>query len=92
MCMKKILKTIFAIVIIMMLILNYTMVFANPPEKPSGEMPGASGGTPPDKPDDNGVRTGANTSSHQLQLEVIEVEELQQLMEEAIHHMEQVHQ
>ena len=43
--------------------LNYTMVFAAPPEKPSGEMPSSNGGTPPDKPDGDGNTSGRNNSS-----------------------------
>ena len=45
MIMKKNTKTIFAILIILALMLNYTTVFAAPPEKPSGEMPSSNGGT-----------------------------------------------
>ena len=51
--MKKITKTIVAFIIILMLTLNYTMVFATPPEPPSGAM-GSPNGAPPDKPDANG--------------------------------------
>ena len=63
MIMKKITKTIFAILIILALTLNYTMVFAAPPEKPSGEMPSSNGGTPPDKPNGAGNASGGNNSS-----------------------------
>ncbi|MBR3133217.1 MAG: hypothetical protein IKG42_04030 [Clostridia bacterium] len=49
--MKKSLKILIAILVILMLTLNYTMVFAEPPEKPSGDGQGQNGGTPPDKPD-----------------------------------------
>ena len=60
MFMKKITKTIFAILIILALMLNYTMVFAAPPDKPSGEMSSLNGGTPPDKPDGNEGAPGGN--------------------------------
>ena len=40
--MKKILKTMVSIVIILMLILNFTMVFAQPPQKPSEEQTGGN--------------------------------------------------
>ncbi len=67
--MKKIIKTVLAITIILMLTLNYTVVFADPPEPPSGEAPSnmANGGKPPekpngeeppDKPDGDGGTTG----------------------------------
>ena len=49
--MKKILKTMVSIVIILMLILNFTMVFAQQPQKPSGEKTGGSMEAPPDKPE-----------------------------------------
>ena len=49
--MKRIIKMILAIAIILILTLNYTMVFAEPPEKPSGEGSSQNGGTPPEKPD-----------------------------------------
>ena len=48
--MRKILKTSLSILIILVLILNCTMVFAEPPEKPEGEIQGSNGGTPPEKP------------------------------------------
>ena len=77
--MRKITKTMLAIIIILIVSLNYTMVFAEPPEKPSGEtqsqnggtppdkpegeMPNQNGGTPPDKPDGNGGSPEGNNSS-----------------------------
>ena len=61
--MKKNTKTIFAILIMLVLTLNYTIVFAIPPDKPSGEMPSSNGGTPPDKPDGEGNSPGDNNSS-----------------------------
>ena len=64
--MKKFTKTIVSIVIILMLTLNYTMVFAAPPEKPSGEMSNSNGGTPPDKPDGQGGTSGGNSSSSNI--------------------------
>ena len=63
--MKKFIKTIVSIVIILMLTLNYTMVFAAPPEKPSGELSNSNGGTPPDKPDgQEGAPEGNSSSSN----------------------------
>ena len=62
--MKKFTKTILAIVIILALILNFTAVFAEPPEKPSGEMQSQNGGTPPDKPDGEGMTPGGNSSAN----------------------------
>ena len=56
--MKKILKTMVSIVIILMLILNFTMVFAQPPQKPSGEQPGGSMEAPPDKPEGENMQGG----------------------------------
>ncbi|MBR1654402.1 MAG: hypothetical protein IJ690_05600 [Clostridia bacterium] len=64
--MKKITKMIISIVIVLMLILNYTMVFAAPPEKPSGEMSNSMEGTPPDKPDGNGGTPGGNSSNSNI--------------------------
>ena len=52
--MRKFIKTIFAVIIILAIILNYTAVLAEPPEKPSGEIQSQNGGTPPDKPDGDG--------------------------------------
>ena len=43
--MKKITKTIISILIILIMMLNFTMVLAAPPEKPNGEN-----GTPLEKP------------------------------------------
>ena len=63
--MKRFTKTILAIVLVLTLTLNYTVVFAAPPDKPSGEMPSSNGGTPPDKPDGNeGAQGGNNGSSN----------------------------
>lgn len=61
--MKKITKTIFAILIILTLTLNYTMVYATPPDKPSGKMSSSNEGTPPDKPDGNGETPGGSNGS-----------------------------
>lgn len=61
--MRKFIKTIIAIVVILILTLNYTIVFAEPPEKPSGDAKSQNGGTPPDKPDGNGGAPGGNNSS-----------------------------
>ena len=61
--MKGFIKTIVALVTILTIALNYTVVFAAPPEKPSGEMPSSNGGTPPDKPDGNGGAPGGNSGS-----------------------------
>ena len=61
--MKKITMTIFTILIILVLALNYTMVYATPPDKPSGEISNLNGGTPPDKPDGDGNTPGGNSSS-----------------------------
>ena len=61
--MKKITKLIVSIVMILIFTVNYTMVFATPPEKPSGEMPSSNGGTPPDKPDGQEGVPGGNSSS-----------------------------
>ncbi len=52
--MKKMTKILFAILIVLAIMLNFTSVYAAPPEKPSGEMPTQNGGTPPEKPDENG--------------------------------------
>ena len=56
-------KTIVSIVTVLIIALNYTVVFAAPPEKPSGEMSSSNGGTPPEKPDGNGGQPGGNNSS-----------------------------
>ena len=56
--MKKNIKKLIIIFIILLLTLNYTVVFAEPPEKPDGEMQNQNGGTPPDKPDENGGGPG----------------------------------
>lgn len=61
--MKKITKTIFAILIILTLTLNYTMVYATPPDKLSGKMSSSNEGTPPDKPDGNGETPGGSNGS-----------------------------
>ena len=61
--MKKITKIIFAILIILTLTLNFTIVYAVPPDKPSGEMSSQNGGTPPNKPDGDGGTPGGNSSS-----------------------------
>ena len=61
--MKKITKIILAILIILALTLNYTMVYAAPPNKPSEEMTGSNGGTPPDKPGENEEVPGGNNGS-----------------------------
>lgn len=62
--MKKILSKIIAIVIILLISLSCTGVFATPPEPPSGEMPSSNGGTPPDKPDgESGGILGENNNS-----------------------------
>ena len=61
--MKKITKTLLAIVMILMLTSNYTAVLAVPPDKPSGEISSPNGGTPPDKPGGNGEAPGSNNSS-----------------------------
>ena len=61
--MKKITKTIISILIIFMITVNFTMVFAAPPEKPSGETSSSNGGTPPDKPDGQGGTPGGSSSS-----------------------------
>lgn len=62
--MKRVTKTILGILIILALTLNYTIIFAAPPDKPSGEMPSSNGGTPPDKPDGNGGSNGSSNISH----------------------------
>lgn len=59
--MKKMVKTIIAISIILMLTVNNTGVFAAPPEKPSGETTSSSGGTPPEKPDGEGTNQNEGT-------------------------------
>lgn len=61
--MKRFTKTILAIVVILTLTLNYTMVYATPPDKPSGETSSSNGGTPPDKPDGNGRTPGGSIGS-----------------------------
>ena len=61
--MRKTTKSIITILAVLMLVLNTTAVFAEPPEKPSGEMPNSNGGTPPDKPDENGGGPGENSGS-----------------------------
>ena len=61
--MKKITKTIISILIIFMITVNFTMVFAAPPEKPSGETSSSNGGTLPDKPDGQGGTPGGSSSS-----------------------------
>ncbi|MBR3325087.1 MAG: hypothetical protein IKG14_03470 [Clostridia bacterium] len=61
--MKKLSKTLLSIIIILTLTLNYAMVFAMPPDKPSGEMSSQNGGAPPDKPDGNGGQPGGSGSS-----------------------------
>ena len=62
--MKKIIKTIIVTLIIFIVTLNFTMVMAAPPEKPSGETSNSNGGTPPDKPDgQDGVKEGNSGSS-----------------------------
>ena len=48
--MRKIIKTSIAILIIIILTINYTTVFAEPPEKPSKELQSSNGETPPEKP------------------------------------------
>lgn len=62
--MKKIIKIFAVMTIVLMLSLTSTMVFAEPPEPPAGEMPGQNGGTPPDKPDGNEGGPGENNSSN----------------------------
>ena len=62
--MKKIAKTIAAIVIILVSALNYTIVFAAPLDKPSGEILSQNGGTPPDKSDGNGGSDRSSNVSH----------------------------
>ena len=62
--MKKFTKSIVAIVIILVMTLNYTVVFAGPPEPPRGEISDSNGGTPPDKPDGNGSAPGVNSSAN----------------------------
>lgn len=67
--MKKSTRIIISIIMILMIILNHTAVFAEPPEKPSGEMGMQNGGTPPDKPNGekppngNGGAPGGNGES-----------------------------
>ena len=61
--MKKIIKTFLAVLVILAIALNYSIVFAEPPEKPSGEMSSQNGGTPPDKPGENGGAPGGNSGS-----------------------------
>ena len=61
--MKRFLSKIIAIVIIFLVSLSCTGVLAAPPEPPSGEMPSSNGGTPPDKPDGEGMPAGENNSS-----------------------------
>ena len=62
--MKIFNKKIVAIIIALALTLNYTIVFATPPDKPSGEMSSQNEGTPPDKPDGSaqGGNSGSNSS------------------------------
>ncbi len=75
--MNKTKKIVIAILIILALVLNYSVVFATqpempsegiqngqtPPDKPDGEMPGGNGQTPPDKPDGNGGGPGGNSNT-----------------------------
>ncbi len=61
--MRRLKKGLVASILILMLIFNYTVVFAEPPQPPSGEMPGGNGETPPDKPDGNGGGPGGNNGS-----------------------------
>lgn len=62
--MRKFTKTIVTIVIILILTLNYTIVFAAPKDLPSGKMPSSNGETPPDKPDgDENAPGGKGKSS-----------------------------
>ena len=61
--MKKFTKLFFSVVIILALTLNYTAVFAEPPEKPSGEMQSQNGGTPPDKPNGDSNAPGGNSTN-----------------------------
>lgn len=61
--MKKLAKTLITIMIVLVVIINYSIVFAQPPEKPSGEIPSSNGATPPDKPDGNGGNPGKNSGS-----------------------------
>ena len=71
--MRKIRKVFIIIIIVLALALNYTAVFAAPPEPPNGEMQSQNGGTPPekpngeeppDKPDGNGEPPGENGSAN----------------------------
>ncbi len=58
--MKKLSKIIMVVVIILALVLNYSTVFATPPDMPSGGM---SGGTPHDKPDGNVGPSGSSSAN-----------------------------
>ena len=59
--MKKITKTIISIIVILILTINYSVVFAEPPDMPGGGGSSQNGGTPPDKPE--GEAPGGGNSS-----------------------------
>ena len=63
--MRKFTKIIIATLLIITLTLSYTVVvFAEQLAKPDGEMLGADGGTPPDKPDGNGGGPGGDNNTN----------------------------
>lgn len=61
--MRKFVKIFKVFVIIMTVILNYTMICAEPPEKPSGEMASQNEEAPPDMPGGDGVAPGEISGS-----------------------------